>query len=381
MGGGQDLQTVHIGQTQVQHDQLHAPRGEQPERLGTGTGRVHRVAGPLKIPADQLPQLPVVLDHQYRAGHVLQPPSRRGYRAGAARCWSAILARTSSMSRPRTASMTCSSAAAGSAPGWEKTRMPSRNAISVGIEKIRSAAARACSASVSTLPNTMSGCFRLACSYTGAKRRHGPHQPAQKSTSTIPSPVTVCSKVSLVSATVVIACLRLVKVPGSGQGQEQLLQARDSRRLVCPGRLGSVAVPQPVGKDHETGAVEGVGHRDELGEHVHAVAARFEHRDHAAELALGPVQPSHDIAQHVLVDLHDAPPHSPVSSNPTYPGGYRAGRAEWPVRVPGDWVDSIGGRRAMVDDRYPGGYLSLEVVRDARSRPGHVPPHTATAPW
>lgn len=33
--------------------------------------------------------------------------------------------------------MTCSSDAAGSAPGWEKTRMPSRKAISVGIEVIR----------------------------------------------------------------------------------------------------------------------------------------------------------------------------------------------------------------------------------------------------
>ena len=45
------------------------------------------------------------------------------------------------MSRPRTAPMTCSSAAAGSAPGWEKTRMPSRKAISVGIEVIRVAPA------------------------------------------------------------------------------------------------------------------------------------------------------------------------------------------------------------------------------------------------
>ena len=54
--------------------------------------------------------------------------------------------------------ITCSSAGAGSAPGWEKTRMPSRNAISVGIEVMLAAPASACSASVSTLPNTMSGC-------------------------------------------------------------------------------------------------------------------------------------------------------------------------------------------------------------------------------
>ena len=54
--------------------------------------------------------------------------------------------------------MTCSRAAAGRAPGWLKTRIPSRNPISVGMEVIRAAAARDCSASVSTLPKTMSGC-------------------------------------------------------------------------------------------------------------------------------------------------------------------------------------------------------------------------------
>ena len=64
------------------------------------------------------------------------------------------------MSSSRTAAMTCSSAAAGSAPGWAKTRMPSRNAISVGMEVIPAARGEACSASVSTLPKTMSGCVR-----------------------------------------------------------------------------------------------------------------------------------------------------------------------------------------------------------------------------
>ena len=52
--------------------------------------------------------------------------------------------------------MTCSSAAAGRAPGWEKTSVPPLNAISVGIEVICAAEASACSASVSTLPKTMS---------------------------------------------------------------------------------------------------------------------------------------------------------------------------------------------------------------------------------
>ena len=84
---------------------------------------------------------------------------------------------------------------AGNAPGWEKTRMPSRKAIRVGMERIPAAAARFRSASVSTLPNTMSGWVVAAFSKMGANIRHGPHQEAQKSTRTIPSPVTARSNV------------------------------------------------------------------------------------------------------------------------------------------------------------------------------------------
>ena len=40
------------------------------------------------------------------------------------------------------------------------------------------------SASVSTLANTMSGCFSDAASKVGAKARQGPHQAAQKSIAT-----------------------------------------------------------------------------------------------------------------------------------------------------------------------------------------------------
>src|SRR5215212_10243316 len=69
------------------------------------------------------------------------------------------------------------------------------------------AAARSCSCSVSTLPNTMSPCFWLACSYTGAKRRHGPHHSAQKSTSTIPPSATVCANVSLAKDTIAMSYL------------------------------------------------------------------------------------------------------------------------------------------------------------------------------
>ena len=51
-----------------------------------------------------------------------------------------------------------------------------------------------CSASVSTLPNTTSGVRSAALSKTGANCWHGPHQDAQKSTSTMSLSATVCSK-------------------------------------------------------------------------------------------------------------------------------------------------------------------------------------------
>src|SRR5665647_887712 len=116
----------------------------------------------------------------------------------------AIWTRTSSMSSARTPSMTCSRAEAGSAPGWLKTRMPWRKAIRVGMEVIRAEAANDCSASVSTLPKTMSGWVELLCSKTGANERHGPHQAAQKSTRTMSLSSSVCPKDSAVSAWVVM---------------------------------------------------------------------------------------------------------------------------------------------------------------------------------
>ena len=53
--------------------------------------------------------------------------------------------------------MSWSSIGAGSAPGWRKTMIPSRNAISVGIELIWSPPDRSRSSSVLMLPKTMSG--------------------------------------------------------------------------------------------------------------------------------------------------------------------------------------------------------------------------------
>ena len=103
--------------------------------------------------------------------------------------------------------ISCSSAASGSAPGWEYSTMLSLMIISVGMEVMLKVAATSGCASVSTLPNTASGCRSEACSYTGPNIRHGPHQAAQKSTRTRPSPVTVELKFSAVSSTVAIVCL------------------------------------------------------------------------------------------------------------------------------------------------------------------------------
>ena len=72
------------------------------------------------------------------------------------------------MSRPRTAPINSSSVAGGSAPGWAKTQMPSRKAISVGIELICAAAASSCCSSVLTFAKTMSECFSEAASKVGA---------------------------------------------------------------------------------------------------------------------------------------------------------------------------------------------------------------------
>src|SRR5665647_2794649 len=90
----------------------------------------------------------------------------------------------------------------GRAPGWEKTRIPWRKIIRVGMDVMPAWDAITCSASVSTLPNTMSGLAVDAFSKTGANIRHGPHQAAQKSTNTMSLSAMVDSKVASVRLTV-----------------------------------------------------------------------------------------------------------------------------------------------------------------------------------
>src|SRR5437764_594790 len=187
-----------------------------------------------------------------------------------------MLARTSFMSSASALVISSSSAFSGSAPAWANRTMLSRMIIRVGMEVMLKVAATSGCASVSTLPNTASGCFSDAFSKTGPNIRHGGHHSAQKSTRTRSPPVTVELKFSAVSSTVAIVCLlavntrrgidnsgplnipsgqrgdqplRLAPAPGtavqagarnntSGQCQEQLLKTGAFRgRLLAAGLL------------------------------------------------------------------------------------------------------------------------------------------------
>src|SRR3984885_10610672 len=109
-----------------------------------------------------------------------------------AQAWSlSCAAVAASMSKSLTCCTKSSSAAAGRAPAWLKISLPFLNAISVGIDRIWAAAASSCSASVSTLACTTSGCLSADAENVGANWRHGPHQDAQKSTSTMSLPLIV----------------------------------------------------------------------------------------------------------------------------------------------------------------------------------------------
>src|SRR5665647_83518 len=138
---------------------------------------------------------------------------------------SATSALMASMSKLRTLSITEFSPAAGRAPGWAKMRMPSRNATNVGIAVMLALLARYCSASVWTLPKTMSGLASPAASKTGANWLHGPDPEAQKSTRTMPPSAMVFSKVSWVSSVALMSLQRT----GSG-----------SHSRGCPGRWQAV---------------------------------------------------------------------------------------------------------------------------------------------
>nr|BFE77813.1 hypothetical protein GCM10020093_004140 [Planobispora longispora] len=169
---------------------------------GTGGPTPSRPPHPNDIGRSATPASPAVPDPVHGAqspsagggADISAPPSRRGARvlrrlSARQFCAPSSLAssaRIASMSRARTCLIRSSRAGAGSAPGWAKTTMPSRIAMTVGIEVISNPWARACSTSVSIFPNVMSSCFSDAFSKIGPNVRHGPHQAAQKSSRTIP---------------------------------------------------------------------------------------------------------------------------------------------------------------------------------------------------
>src|SRR5690625_1502753 len=102
----------------------------------------------------------------------------------------------------------------------------------VGMEVIWACWAITCSASVSTLAKVISGLSSAAFSNTGANILQGPHQSAQKSTKTMPSLVTVSSKVSNVISVVANALLkRSPSFPGKLSPRRAIPPALTRRRL------------------------------------------------------------------------------------------------------------------------------------------------------
>src|SRR6185312_7179327 len=116
------------------------------------------------------------------------------------------------MSNSLTRCTRSSSAAGGRAPAWLNTSLPFLKAISVGMERISAAAASCCWASVSTLAYTTSGCCSEEAANVGANALHGPHQDAQKSTSTISLSVMVSLNSSAVMSRVATIFLTLGQI-------------------------------------------------------------------------------------------------------------------------------------------------------------------------
>ena len=170
----------------------------------------------------------------------------------------ASLARTSSMSSSPALVISCSSAASGRAPGWAYSTMLSLMIIRVGMDAMLKVAASSGCASVSTLPNTASGCRSDTFSKTGPNIRHGPHHSAQKSTSTRAPSVTVSLKFSAVSSTVAIsASSRLIPVGVLTTATRQKFQKKtfNAERVHCvwylnPEPIAARIIPPDVQRPH-----------------------------------------------------------------------------------------------------------------------------------
>jgi hypothetical protein len=60
---------VHVREPEVEDDELGARRLGQHDRLGAGGGRDDLEALPFEVGADEIPDLPFVLDHEDRRRH------------------------------------------------------------------------------------------------------------------------------------------------------------------------------------------------------------------------------------------------------------------------------------------------------------------------
>src|SRR6185312_13234103 len=112
------------------------------------------------------------------------------------------------------------------------------------MDRIWAAAASCCSASVSTLACTMSGCFSDDAWKVGPNWRHGPHQDAQKSTSTMSLPATVSLNFSAVRSSV-------VTFPVTPRGDVMFPVPHDARRRIPRWlRLRTFSRVRQTGPDH-----------------------------------------------------------------------------------------------------------------------------------
>jgi len=75
----------------------------------------------------------------------------------------------------------------------------------------------------------------------------------------------------------------------SGQCHEELFQLGFGHRVLAIGPCAGDAFSKPRATILTSGSVQGARHRGELGDHVLAVAALLDHRDHAVQLSLGRV--------------------------------------------------------------------------------------------
>src|SRR6478609_5092240 len=136
----------------------------------------------------------------------------------------------------------------------------------------------------------------------------------------------------------------------SRQGQEELLHLLHVE-TVDVAVTGGEALLQSRGDDREAGAVQRLGHRGQLGDHVLAVATLLEKPQHAGELPLCALDAVDDGRHLVGIELHRC------SSS-----GWAGGGCRGPSIPPGVFCVSLG---------YPLGYRYGTPDRPHRPRDRH----------